>query len=298
MAPQPFPDVSLSDVPSAESIYRDVNGVELHAVAAGADTDPLVVLLHGFPEFWYGWHRHIAPLVDAGYRVLVPDQRGYNASEKPSGTRPYRVTELTRDVRELLDAENRPSAHVVGHDWGGVVAWYLALRFPETIDRLGIVNAPHPVAFQRTVRTNRQQLRKSWYAFYFQLPRLPEWASKRNDFRALVAALQDNAKPGTFTETDMQRYRAAWAQERALTAMMNWYRALLRYPEAPPRERISVPTMVIWGNNDQALVPELAAKTVEYCADGRLERFSDASHWIHHEHPDRVSDLLVDHLGP
>lgn len=297
MTAQSFPDVSLPDVPSAESTYRDVNGVELHVVAAGNETDPLVVLLHGFPEFWYSWHRHIAPLVDAGYRVLVPDQRGYNASEKPARVRSYRVAELTQDVRELIDTEDCASAHIVGHDWGGVVAWYLAVEYPESIDRLGIINAPHPTAFQQMVRTNLRQLRKSWYAFYFQLPRLPEWASKRNNFQVLVAAMQDNANPGTFTEANMQRYRTAWAQDGALTAMMNWYRALGRHPEELPQDRISVPTMVIWGDNDQALVSELAAKSIDYCEDGRLEQFSDATHWIHHEYPRQVADLLLKHLG-
>jgi len=289
--------VRLPDVPSAESVYRDVNGVELHTVVAGDESDPLVVLLHGFPEFWYGWHRQIAPLVEAGYRVVVPDQRGYNASEKPDGVRSYRLSELVGDVVGLVESEGGDSAHVVGHDWGAVVAWHLALSRPEVVDRLGIVNVPHPTAYRETLRSNLAQLRRSWYVFYFQLPRIPEWLSARDDFAFWVSALRDGARPGTFSDADIARYRTAWSQDGAPRAMINWYRALVRHGEAPPRERVAAPTLVVWGENDQALVPELAPKSVDYCEDGRLERFPDATHWVNHEEPERVADLLVEHLG-
>jgi pimeloyl-ACP methyl ester carboxylesterase len=297
MSDQTATGVALPDVPSAESEYREVNGVELHTVVAGEESDPLVVLLHGFPEFWYGWHRQLAPLVDAGYRVLVPDQRGYNGSEKPEGIDAYRVTELVDDVVGLVDTEGRDSAHVVGHDWGAIVAWQLALRRPEVLDRLGIVNVPHPLAFEETLRSNPRQLLKSWYVFYFQLPVLPEWLSARDDFAFWVDALRGGARPDTFSDEDIEHYRAAWSQSGAPTAMINWYRALVRRPQGLPRERVSAPTLVIWGEDDQALEPELAPKSVEYCDDARLEQFSDATHWINHEHPERVSNLLLEHLA-
>lgn len=207
------------------------------------------------------------------------------------------MTELTRDIVELIEIAGYKSAHVVGHDWGGLVAWQLGLQFPEIVDRLVTINAPHPSVFRQTVRSDLRQLRKSWYVFYFQLPRIPEWLSTRDDFGLWVAALRKDSQPDTFTETDIRRYRTAWAQEGAPTAMINWYRASMRYSEKPLRERTTVPTMVIWGENDQALVPELAARSIEYCEDGRLEQFSDATYWIHHEYPDRVSDLLLEHLG-
>ncbi|WP_432764847.1 alpha/beta fold hydrolase [Halobaculum limi] len=275
---------------------RQVNGVDLHVVTAGDPTAPLVVLLHGFPEFWYGWHRAITPLVEAGYRVVVPDQRGYNRSEKPAGVRPYRITELAADVVGLIDAEDTPAAHVVGHDWGAFVAWDLALRYPRRVNRLGIVNVPHPTAFRRRLVRDPRQLLRSWYAFLFQLPRLPEWAAARDDFALWTRVLTDGVPPGTFTDADLDRYREAWGQPGAARAMVNWYRAVPRYPSFPPREEVAAPTLVMWGEQDTALVPELAADSVAFCANGRLERFPDAGHFLTHERPDAVADLLVDHF--
>ncbi|PSQ06805.1 alpha/beta hydrolase [Halobacteriales archaeon QS_6_71_20] len=277
--------------------FRDAAGVRLHVVAAGDPADPLVVLLHGFPEFWYGWHRHVEPLVEAGYRVLVPDQRGYGRSGKPAGVRPYRITALSRDVVEVIRSDGYESAHVVGHDWGAAVAWDLALRRPERVDRLGVVNVPHPTAFRRTLLGNREQLRRSWYVFAFQLPWLPERAAARDDFALWTRVLTESVPGGTFDDADLDRYRAAWGRERAARSMVNWYRALLRYPRPPPRESVSAPTLIAWGERDEALVPELAPRSLSFCADGRLERFPDAGHFLTHERPDAVADLLVDHLG-
>lgn len=290
------PDASVLPTGTAESVVREVNGVRIHAVAAGDGADPLVVLLHGFPECWYSWHRHVDRFVEAGYRVVVPDQRGYNLSAKPDGVRSYRITELSADVVGLIEAEGRDGAHVVGHDWGAAVAWDIALRHPHAVDRLGIVNVPHPTVFRRTITSDLRQLRRSWYVFFFQLPWLPEWFSARDGFRAWTSALRGQAAPGTFTDEDLERYRAAWAQDGATSAMINWYRAAIRHGVAPPTERVTAPTVVIWGERDEALVPEMAPDSVEFCSNGRLERFPEASHWVHHEHPEAVGDILVDHL--
>lgn len=288
-------DTSLLDVQGAQSLYRDVNGIRLHIVAAGDEDAPLVVLLHGAPEFWYCWRHHIAPFVDAGYRVVVPDQRGYNLSEKPDGIRSYRMRELSGDIVDLIASAGRESAHIVGHDWGAAVAWDLALRHPETVDRIGIINVPHPTVLERTLTSNIRQLRKSWYMFFFQLPRIPEWYATRKNFQWLVDSL-DSSKEGTFTDEDIDRYRAAWSQVGAPTGMINWYRALFRHSDDPPQERVAAPTLVIWGERDSYLIPEMAPKSVEYCDDGGLERFPDATHWVHHEYPEQVNGLLVDHL--
>lgn len=287
----------LPEVPSVETTFRDVSDVTLHVVAAGDSDDPLVVLLHGFPEFWYEWHHYIKPFVSAGYRVLVPDQRGYNRSEKPAGIRSYRITELSQDIVDLIATEDRNTAHVIGHDWGAVVGWDMALRHPDTVNRLGIINVPHPTVFERVLKSNLTQLRKSWYMLFFQLPRLPEWSVGRNDYDFMVTTMREGARSGTFSKTDFERYRRAWAEEGALTAMLNWYRALFRHREEPPRERVRPPTLIIWGENDQALVKKMAPKSLDYCDEGDLEQFSNATHWIPHEYPDRVANLLLDHLG-
>ena len=289
------PDRTVNGAPTDHE-FRDASGVRLHVVTAGDPADPLVVLLHGFPEFWYGWHRYIEPLVEAGYRVIVPDQRGYNRSGKPAGVRPYRITELTHDVVALIRSDGYESAHVIGHDWGAFVAWDLALREPERVDRLGIVNVPHPTAFRRTLLGNREQLRRSWYAVAFQFPVLPEWAAARNDFSLWTRVLTDSVPPGTFDEADLDRYRAAWGRPRAARSMVNWYRAVPRYPRLPPRESVAAPTLIVWGERDEALVPELAPRSLSYCVDGRLERFPDAGHFVTHERPAEVAELLVEHL--
>jgi pimeloyl-ACP methyl ester carboxylesterase len=295
MAPELSVNEVLSTVSSAESSLREVGGVTLHVVAAGDPADPLVVLLHGFPEFWYEWREYVGPLVEAGYRVVVPDQRGYNRSDKPGGVRPYRIDALSGDVVDLVATEGRESAHVVGHDWGAGVAWDTALRHPEVVDRLAVVNGPHPTAAQAVTTRSLAQLRKSWYMAYFQLPRLPEWTARRNDFGWLVSALRDEARRGAFSDADIERYRRAWQREGALTAMFNWYRAL-RYGVDPPREQVRVPTLLVWGADDRAFVPEMPTRSVEYCEDGRLERVPDATHWVVHEEHERVTGLLLDHL--
>ncbi|SFC52088.1 Pimeloyl-ACP methyl ester carboxylesterase [Halobiforma haloterrestris] len=295
-ASRPDSHVPLPNVSSIESSFREVNGVCLHVVAAGDPDDPLVVLLHGFPEFWYEWHDYIEPLIDAGYRVLVPDQRGYNRSEKLPGIRPYRITELSEDIVDLIATEDCDSAHVIGHDFGAAIGWDLALRHPDAVERLGIINVPHPTVFERVLTSNLTQLRNSWYMFFLQLPRLPEWYLGRNDYEFLVATMREKAQSGTFDETDFERYQTAWAADGAVKAMINWYRALFRHGEEPPRERVRAPTLIIWGENDQALIPEMAPESLDYCDSGSLERISDGTHWVPHEYPGRITDLLLTHL--
>ncbi|QFU83800.1 alpha/beta fold hydrolase [Natronorubrum aibiense] len=290
-------DAASCSTVDAESTVRHVNGVELHVVEAGDDDGPLVVLLHGFPEYWYGWHRQLEPLVDAGYRVIVPDQRGYNLSEKPTGVGAYRVRECSRDVAALISGAGRERAHVVGHDWGGMVAWDLALREPSTVDRLGIVNAPQPSVFRQHLRSNPEQLRRSWYVFWFQLPWLPELAVRVSDFRLLERALRATAAPGTFSETDLERYGSAWRVDGALTGMLNWYRAAARYPPTYPRAQVDVPTMIVWGESDTALTTPLAVDSDQRCPTSRLELLPETSHWVQHERPERLSELLLEWLS-
>lgn len=283
------------DVPDATTEMRSVGELDLNVVAAGDPSDPLVVLLHGFPDYWYGWRRQLGPLVEAGYRVLVPDQRGYNRSDAPEGIDAYRRSRLSADVAALIGTENRDSAHVIGHDWGAAVAWDLALRRPAVVDRLGILNVPHPTVFARTLRRNPRQLLRSWYVFTFQLPDVPEWGLSRRDFALLAKMLRESAAPGTFTETDLERYRDAW-RRGSIEAMVNYYRAAARRPEEPPRRHVEAPTVVLWGEQDVALVPEMARESVTYCTDGELVAFPNASHWVHLEAAEAVSDRLLDHL--
>ncbi|HEX8904053.1 MAG TPA: alpha/beta hydrolase [Longimicrobiaceae bacterium] len=272
-----------------------VNNVRLHWVEQGSG--PLVVLLHGFPEFWWGWRRQIPALAEAGFRVAAPDLRGYNLSEKPKGARSYRVSIVVEDVVGLIRHLGAQRAHVAGHDWGGVVAWHLAMRHPEAVDRLAIINAPHPTVFSREMRHPRQFLR-SWYAMFFQLPWLPEAALRARNFAALERLFRGTLTPGAFTGQDIARYKEALRRPGALTAALNYYRAYMshffrRGSKREPRRTIDRPTLVIWGEKDAALNLHNLDGLERYVSDLRVERLPEASHWVMADAPGRVNELLA-----
>jgi pimeloyl-ACP methyl ester carboxylesterase len=271
------------------------NGViELHAVAAGPPDGRVVVLLHGFPEFWYSWRKQIEPLATAGFRVIVPDQRGYNTSSKPSGAASYALSELTSDVLAIANQLNQERIFIAGHDWGAAVAWSVALLHPQRIAKLAILNVPHPSVMRRYLNTNRRQLRRSWYMFFFQLPWLPEAAFSAFDFGLGVRSLVRSSRPGTFFEEDLAQYRAAWSQPGALTGMINWYRAAFRHRSKFPDTTVHVPTRILWGERDAFLLSEMAHDSLRYCDSAELYTFANATHWLQHEEPARVSELLID----
>lgn len=250
--------------------YITTNHVHLHVVQDGPEDGPLVLLLHGFPEFHHGWRRQIPALADAGFRVWAPDQRGYNLSDKPDRLDDYVLDELAADVIGLIDAAGRDDAYLVGHDWGGAVAWWVAANYPQRIKRLAILNAPHGAVLQKQLRTNRSQLRKSWYFFLFQIPGVPEALIRARNWRRATAALRATSRTGTFTEADFVQYRRAWSQPGAFTGMLNWYRAAIQKPSKPPKTpRITMPTLLIWGTEDRFLGHELAQPSIDLCDDGR-----------------------------
>jgi pimeloyl-ACP methyl ester carboxylesterase len=284
---------------SAEPIHRHavVNGVRLHYVEAG--TGPLVVLLHGFPEFWYSWRHQIPALADAGFRVIAPDMRGYNLSGKPKGVRPYQLETLAADVAGLIRHAGATRATVVGHDWGGLVAWQVPLHHPEVLEKLIILNAPHPGAARRELRT-LAQLRKSWYIFFFQLPVLPEWTIRRREFAGIAKILRtDPVRSGAFSPEDVRLYQQALAQPGALTAALNYYRALFRRSLrewSKPFPPITVPTLVIWGERDPYLGLPLLEGLREWVPDLRIERLPEASHWIQVDAPEKVNRWMIEFL--
>ena len=283
---------------SLETLDIAANGQRLHALAAGPADGPLVVLLHGFPETSHGWHRQMAPLARAGLRVVAPDQRGIGLSSRPGAVADYRVDHLAADIVALVRALGRDRVRIVGHDWGGVVAWRLAGFHADVVERAAILDAPHPAVFSAYARRHPSQLAKSWYMALFQLPWLPEAMLKARDFRALAKALVGSSRPGTFTEADLAVYRAAWSRPGALTAMLNWYRALPLARELPRRSgAVDIPLRLLWGDLDQALEPGLAEASMAHCRAGELFRFPTATHWLQHEEPERVNALLVEFLA-
>ncbi|MDQ3396231.1 MAG: alpha/beta fold hydrolase [Deinococcota bacterium] len=276
-----------------------VNGVRLHYVEAGEG--PLVILLHGFPEFWYSWRLQIPVLAKAGFYVIAPDMRGYNTSEKPPGVRSYELERLTADVAALVEHAGAECAVVVGHDWGGALAWHLPAHYPALVSKLVIMNAPHPAAFERELRT-WQQLKRSWYIGFFQLPWLPETVIRLAG-RALLERVfrEGSSHPEAFSDEDIDRYHEAIHQPGALTASINYYRAFFRRALRPGgpngHPTVTVPTLLLWGERDDFLVPALSEGLEPYVPKLRLERIPEAGHWLQLDAPERVNRALLDFLA-
>lgn len=269
--------------------------VTLNVAEAGPADGPPVILLHGFPEAWFGWRAQIGPLAGAGYRVIAPDQRGYNLSDKPAGVDAYRLDTLAADVLALADAVGARTFSLVGHDWGASVAWWLATIAPERIERLAILNAPHPAIWRREMSKDPEQKAKSRYVRMLRIPLLPELMVRAGGYKGLSDAFKQSSRPDSF---DLAAYRAAWKQPGALTATLNWYRALFRQPlPVPAAGSLKPPTLVLWGDQDAFARPELAELSAALCAKAEVRHFPDASHWLAHDEPDAVAAALVDFLS-
>jgi epoxide hydrolase 4 len=276
--------------------HRDIitNGIRMHYVVQGEG--PLIVLLHGFPEFWYSWRHQIPMLAEHGYTVVAPDLRGYNDTDKPRTG--YDVATLIRDVEGLIKGLGYKRAIVVGHDWGGVLAWAFAMRYPHMTERLIVMNAPHPQAMFRELRTLKQ-LRKSWYVFAFQLPWLPEYLLNRNNANEIGRMLRGAAvQKEAFTREITAKYQEAMNKPGAMTAALNYYRQLFRrWPQSTEKvPRITVPTLLIWGEQDIALGIELTMGLGQWVDNLQVKRIPDSGHWVQQEKPEQVNSFLVEFL--
>ncbi|MDP4024850.1 alpha/beta fold hydrolase [Methylobacterium sp. NEAU 140] len=270
--------------------------VTLHVAEAGPSDGPPVILLHGFPEFWYGWRHQIGPLAAAGRRVVVPDQRGYNLSDRPEGIAAYHLDRLAGDVVALADALGLARFDLAGHDWGGLVAWWAGSFYPDRIRRLAALNAPHPGIVGAYARRHPGQWLRSAYVGAFQIPALPERLLTAGDGRALRRALANTSRPGTFSGADLDAYAGTWTRPGAMTAMLNWYRALARLPRRDPPP-VAVPTLILWGMQDHALQSGLAEASLALCGSGRIAWHPRATHWVQHEEPDAVAAALLNLLA-
>ncbi|MFQ5898141.1 MAG: alpha/beta fold hydrolase [Candidatus Methylomirabilia bacterium] len=275
------------------------NGLRFHCVTAGEG--PLVMLLHGFPEFWYSWRHQIPALAEAGFSVAAPDLRGYNDSDRPGEVEAYRMGHIVEDVVGLIRVLGHERAVIVGHDWGGAAAYAFAMMHPELTQGLVVCNCPHPEAFSRALKGGSyEQLRKSWYMFFFQLPEAPEAILSANHFRFLKQFAYANSRKGTFSPATLRKYEEAMAKPGALTGAINWYRAMFRRGLPPVREfpKISAPTLVIWGTRDHFLGQELARGMRRYFSGPfRMVFLHGVSHWVQQEAPGRVNRLLVNFLN-
>jgi pimeloyl-ACP methyl ester carboxylesterase len=254
--------------------------VRLHCEAMGPPGGPLVLLLHGFPDCRISWRRQLPALAAAGFRAIAPDLRGYGGSDKPQGVAAYRIPRLCDDVATLVEALGRDRADLVGHDWGGYVAWHLAMRRPERVRRLAQLNIPHPQRMVRGLWAPRQ-LRKSWYVFFFQIPLLPERFMSDDRLRRLYRRLHAPEELEILLQSVRNR-----------SPPIHYYRAAMRYPELRWRT-IEAPALVIWGERDRWLGKELAEPDPRWVPHARVERIPDAGHWVHLEAAGRVNELLL-----
>jgi pimeloyl-ACP methyl ester carboxylesterase len=282
-----------------EHVFLPTNGIRLHVVQSGSRYGRLIILLHGFPEFWYGWREQIQPLANAGLRVWVPDQRGYNLSDKPRGIASYSIDELANDVIGLIDAAGTDKCYLAGHDWGAAVAWWVAIKYPDRLDRLAILNVPHPAVMAQTLSRSLSQLKKSWYMFFIQIPWLPEAMLRNNDWELMVRMLKSSAKPGLFNDKDIEQYIQSWWHKGAITSMLNWYRAILQQPPNILGDmRVRVPSLILWGARDFALSREMAQPSLELCDQGKLVFFENSSHWVQHDESEIVNRYLLEFFYP
>jgi pimeloyl-ACP methyl ester carboxylesterase len=278
--------------------FITTNHVKLHVVSDGPAGGPLVILLHGFPEHWRSWQHQIPVLAEAGYYAVAPDQRGYNLSDKPPHVRDYGLDLLTLDIAGLVEALGRKEAVIVAHDWGGVVGYRFAMDYPQLTRKLVVMNAPHPLAMARELKTF-SQARKSWYIGYFQIPWLPEtvfslapryWA--RVFFRNVAVNKQ------AFSDEDLLSMAQANGQPGAMRSMINWYRAALRYPPKTPPKNITAPTLIIWAEDDVALGKPLTFGMQQWFSpDFRIEYIPRCGHWVQNEASAQVNGLLLEFLA-
>jgi len=273
--------------------FVETNRIRLHCVTQGEGE--LVLLLHGFPEFWYSW-RHQIPALARHFKVVVPDLRGYNESDKPATG--YDLETLTADIRGLIENLGYTRAHVVGHDWGGAIAWNLAQKFPQHLNRLAILSAAPAPKLVKELISNVDQIRRSWYVFAFQIPGIPEWIIQQNLSEFIKNILREQAvRKGAFSKEDAQIYQSALAKPGVLSAALNYYRQLLLpwnwWREWTPQP-ITAPTLVLWGAEDSLFSPSLTSGLDRLIsAPFRLTFIPHCGHWIQQEAPQTVNRELL-----
>ena len=288
--------------------YVNVNGVRLHCVTEGRGS--LILFLHGFPEFWYEWKNQLAEF-GKDHLAVAPDLRGYNLSDKPAGVENYRVDVLVEDIRQLADHFRHGKKFIlVAHDWGGAVAWAFAIAHPDYLQKLIIINAPHPAIFGRLLTSDPAQQKASQYMLMFRGSQAESILSANNYAVLVQSVLGDGLSTGVFTEEDKAAYIKAWSQPGALTGGLNYYRASRVGPPAPPQVAaeigpstanfasdptqltVKVPTLVIWGEKDTALTTGNLDGLSEYVPQLTIKRVPDASHWVVHEKPAEVNGYI------
>jgi epoxide hydrolase 4 len=278
---------------SIRKAVASLNGIEIHYAERG--TGELVIFLHGFPEFWYAWRRQLEAIGESHHAVAV-DMRGYNLSSKPHGTKPYRAADVAKDIVALADHLGARKFSLVGHDWGGVIAWRIAADYPDRLDKLVIINAPHPAIMKRELLHNSRQRRASSYILFLRLPGVAR-VLKAFDFKLLRPVLERGLRKGYFDKHDVDEYLKAWSQPGAIRGSVAYYKSVsavsvFRNDKGIDERRTSAPTLVIWGERDRYLLPGLLDGLDKYVDDLTVHRVPDASHWIVHEKPALINSMI------
>ena len=278
--------------------FTDVNGIRLHYVEQGKGE--LVILLHGWPEFWYSWRKQI-PELAKHFHVVAPDQRGFNESAKPASASEYKIETVTKDIVELIEKTGHTKATVIAHDWGGAVGYELGMNYPEKLNKLIILNSPHPSVMKKHLMTNPKQRKRSGYMFFFQLPLLPELFMKLTLRKTLTKSFRGWAyNKAQFTDDVIAEYVKAFSKNGAMRGGLNWYRAAFRsWKEDNKKEKkpVSVPTLIIWGENDKALGKELTYDLDKYfSAPFEIKYIPKCSHWVQNEYPELVNKYILEFL--
>ena len=294
-----MPQFSWIPVPETaiDLSFVEANG-QIFEVAQAGEGKKLALCLHGFPELHYSWRHQIPLLVEMGYKVWAPNLRGYGGSSKPDGVDCYRLNTLVQDVAALIDASGAEEVTLIAHDWGAIIAWHFAILKVRPLTRLVIMNVPHPRCARRELK-HWYQLKKSWYIFFFQLPRIPEWLFGLNGAERIKRAISRMAvDKSRFPEEDLQVYADAASRPGALRSMINYYRALLRTPDARDigDAMVHIPTLMIWGEEDAAIDIRCTDGTEEWVPDLELHRLPGVSHWVQQEAPEKVNAILREWL--
>ena len=292
-----------------EHHYANVNGIRLHYVSCGSAAQPLMLFVHGFPEFWYAWHEQLREF-SRDFHAVALDLRGFNLSDKPVDVKAYRAKHLVEDLRQLILALGHHNCILVAHDWGGAAAWNLAVDHPEVVEKLVIINSPHPVTFARALRDNPAQIAASQYMLLFRDAKAERVMSENNFQRLSTIFGQMGDGHSALTPAEQALYLEAWAQPGALTGGLNYYRASPLYPPSPGGDpgaaalkldpamfTVRVPTLILWGECDQALLPVLLDGIEEVVTDLRIRRIPEGSHWVVHEFPELVNRAIREFAG-
>ena len=285
--------------------YAEVNGVRLHYATAGKGK--LVLFVHGFPEFWYEWKNQLEEFGNH-YQAVAPDMRGYNLSSKPAEVDQYQVKYMVEDLRALAEKLGHKKFILVAHDWGGAIAWAFAIAHPEMLEKLVIINAPHPGVFQRELKENPDQQKASQYMLMFRSPQAEQILSANNYATLVQVVLGDGLKRGFFTEDDKKAYIEAWSQPGALTGGLNYYRAARIGPPSETDKEVTnfagaaslvvkAPTLVIWGEKDTALLTGNLVGLDKFVPDLTIKRIPEGTHWVIHEKAEQVNGYIRDFIA-